>query len=93
MDPPPYSELGSMESLDWKTLASRITTEKISPRKYYALRILVRENTEKFVPVGIAELVGGTRDVDINDLKRAYVFWKILHIFDESELINGIVYS
>jgi hypothetical protein len=91
MDPPPYSELESMESLDWNILASRITTEKISPRDYYALRILVRENTEKFV--GMAELVGRTRDtwVDIKDLKRAYVFWKILHIFDESELVNGIV--
>lgn len=91
MNPPPYSELESMESLDWNTLASRITTEKISPRDYYALRILVRENTEKFV--GMAELVGRTRDtcVDIKDLKRAYVFWKILHIFDESELVNGIV--
>jgi hypothetical protein len=89
MDPPPYSELESMESLDWNTLASQITTENISPRHYYALRILVRENTERFV--GMAELLGRTRDVDIEDLKRAYVFWKILHIFDESELINGMV--
>jgi len=90
MDPPPYSELESLEGLDWNTIACWITTEKISPRDYYALQILVRENTEKFV--GMAELVGRARGiwVDIRDLKRAYIFWKILHIFDESEHVNEI---
>jgi len=90
MDPPPYSELESLEGLDWNAIASKITTDRISPRDYYALQILVRENTEDFV--GMTELVGRTRGLWVNiiDLKRAYVFWKILHIFDESEYVNEI---
>jgi len=83
MDPPPYSEV---EGLDWNVVASRITTANISPSVYYALQMLVRETTENFV--GLSELAGGTyRWIDIGDLRRAYVYWKILHIFDNSETL------
>jgi len=85
MDPPPYSEL---EGLNWNAIASRITTENISPPVYYSLQVLMREETEKFV--GLSEISGGgthSRWVDIRDLRRAYIYWKILHIFDDSEAL------
>ena len=81
MDPPPYSE---SEGLNWNIIASKITTENISPRIYYALQVLTREYTQRFV--GISQYLGSER-ARINDLRNGQIYWKILHIFDESQPI------
>jgi hypothetical protein len=81
MDPPPYSE---SEGPNWNIVASKITTENISPRIYYALQALTREYIERFVgrSIYIEWEPASTRD-----LRRGQIYWKILHIFDESQPI------
>jgi hypothetical protein len=72
--PPPYTENGriapvSVEMLDWDTFAPYITPENVSPRIFYALRVLLRQRLDTFI-------ISQSRD---NEQKEIDLIWSQIY--------------